>query len=721
MTQLHNLTTGASTIPIRGVNIGGWLVLERYITPSVFALTKCHLQGNLCWYPDTIATPSKQKDINFWSSVFHPSDEMMPSTREKELQKKEITGVPTHPSYQLCPQECTQNPVLVDNIFNATDYAVDEWNLAQIWRNYSTLDTAEAYMNVHFDKFVTFQDLQRVKQAGMTHVRVPLPHWILQNHASASEFQDLYGALAETEPYIAGARWKYFVRLCHWARTLQLQVWPNIHTAPGSQNAFDNSGHQGTSKTCDGWMEPNQTMVSYNGKLYPSNVARSLQVIDHITKQMSHDNVTDVVTGFGLLNEPYTNCNLTIYKQFLDDGLELVRARLSPQTGVFVSDLFWAPQFNDGEWWLNATRYHDTYLDSHYYNVFTDAERHMSPSNKLEHVCDAPVGKGLQVGDCCWERPSKSNTTHPSEGVQRIVTEFSAAYDSMPGELLKIILQSFQEHGRAPAKNRTISKDRAHFLNLYIKAQLISMERSGGQGWFFWSLKMESDYFEEWDFFRGLDHGWFPDFTGSGGADDSTANDFGATNTLTSKELFGSCDSLIDQASQLNVSKVVHVYPWGDSASYNYWDPQGYGWKFDHEQETKKNASEGDANSSPVIENVTTMLKHTSKTGNSAQAPTAFERISGNADTTQSNNKAVSYHPRVSKSLWIIVQVAVVVLLLVLAFHKVRNSLGGRSNRRRWQYSPIKDSVTDESESGSSDNENNVSNKYYGAVASTNV
>jgi glucan 1,3-beta-glucosidase len=38
-----------------------------------------------------------------------------------------------------------------------------------------------------------------------------------------------------------GQHWKYFVQLCHWAsdrRELGLSIWPDIHTAPGSQNGF---------------------------------------------------------------------------------------------------------------------------------------------------------------------------------------------------------------------------------------------------------------------------------------------------------------------------------------------------------------------------------------------------------------------------------------------------------------------------------------------------
>jgi hypothetical protein len=42
---------------IRGVNLGGWLVLERYIVPYQFAITNCHVRGDLCWYAGQLGAP----------------------------------------------------------------------------------------------------------------------------------------------------------------------------------------------------------------------------------------------------------------------------------------------------------------------------------------------------------------------------------------------------------------------------------------------------------------------------------------------------------------------------------------------------------------------------------------------------------------------------------------------------------------------------------------
>lgn len=178
---------------VRGVNLGSWLLLERYIVPYQFALTDCHVAGDLCWYPGQLSAP--------------PSDD---------------------PAYKLC--DLSQCKPLKDVDGNVA-YPVDEKTLAETFVRYGSGDNATGYhiaeqwLNYHFDNFLRREDLIDLRDAGITHVRVPLPHWMM-------------GDVVEGESWIVGKRWEYFVRLCQWARELGLQVWPDIHTAPGSQNGF---------------------------------------------------------------------------------------------------------------------------------------------------------------------------------------------------------------------------------------------------------------------------------------------------------------------------------------------------------------------------------------------------------------------------------------------------------------------------------------------------
>ena len=456
-----------------------------------------------------------------------------------------ISAPPRHYG-MLCPQKCHNRPVYVKNIFNGSDYPIDEWHLAEAFQDRNEHENGAKWLNHHFENFVSYQDLKEVKEAGITHLRVPMPHWILGDIDYEAG-----------EPWIVGERWKYFHRLVGWCRRLGLQVWPNIHTAPGSQNGFDNSGLAGPEKTAKGWCG------------HPSHIQRSLRIIDSVTKRIISDGMNDVVTGFGLLNEPFADCNMTIYRKFLDDGFQIVRQNLGEEISIFASDLFLAQQFNDGEWWLNPEIYSNTYLDSHYYNLFDQPQRFLSPKAHVDEVCNSPVGKGDNILDCCFEDAPATNST-PSQGIGRIVAEWSVAYDAMPGDLLKVIRQGLRQNGVAALQDRQLNDQEKDFLHNFAKAQIVSYEEASvrglSHGWFFWSLKMEGGAFIEWDFLRGLREGWFPKIQ----SPDSY-----------SEKLYGSCDSISNQTT--DDMSIIHPFP--ECGNDTYWDPNGYAWQFDYEQQ----------------------------------------------------------------------------------------------------------------------------------------
>ena len=285
------------------------------------------------------------------------------------------------------------------------------------------------------------------------------------------------------------------------------------------------------------------------------NVERTLDVIHEITHAFVRDGLDDVVTGFGLLNEPFADCDIDVYKQFLEDGLKIARANMGEKTKIFVSDMFAAPQFNDGHWWLDPKEYSNTLLDTHFYHVFANENRIMSTRQHLERVCEKYPNDGeLVITSCCYE-VVPANVT-PSQGVQRISTEWSAAFDSMPGELLGVVMRGIAAKGIAPDFNRTISPERQDFLQQFVKAQMVAYEAADsglGQGWIYWTWKMEGGAFAEWDFSRGLREGWIPPI---------------APPNVATQDFYGTtCTMILDETS--NSTKVVHPFPWGDP---DYWE-----------------------------------------------------------------------------------------------------------------------------------------------------
>lgn len=286
---------------IRGVNIGGWLLLERFVTPYMFALTDCHVRGDFCWFPGQISAPPVDSTEHEYCDMF----------------------------------QCN---FLLDEK-NEDFVAADEYTLAS---QFSQKAVARQYLSYHYDNFVKKQDIETLKQVGVTHVRVPMPHWIM-------------GDILEDEPWVDG-QWLYFVRLVGWCREYGIQVWPDIHSAPGSQNGFDNAGRSlPDAPTCKHWSSSTE------------NVERSLKAVKDIARAIVRDNLEDVVTGFGVLNEPFSDCDMTVVKQFYNDALKTVRTIMGNDTAVSIGDMFNATRWNNG-WWTDEDEFYNTYLDSHYYH-----------------------------------------------------------------------------------------------------------------------------------------------------------------------------------------------------------------------------------------------------------------------------------------------------------------------------------------------------------------
>ena len=281
--------------PIRGVNLGGWLVLESYITPSLFALDTCTADPNV-------------------------SSPCLP--------------VPTYP--------------------------VDQYTLTSL---FPTPSSIQSYLTSHWSTFVTATDIAALAAANLTHVRIPIPHWILT-------------PTLPDEPYAAGTstagEYPHLLRVIKLCREFGIQVWLDLHTAPGSQNGFDNSGHT----------LPTPTGVNWSGN--PGYMDRTVGVVEDVCRQLVRDEVEDVVTGFGVLNEPFKGENSAQVRDYDERALRVVRAVLGKHVAVYIGDMFDASKFDD--FW-QTREYENTFLDSHYYHVFASPPRAFSPRQHVAYVC----------------------------------------------------------------------------------------------------------------------------------------------------------------------------------------------------------------------------------------------------------------------------------------------------------------------------------------------
>jgi glucan 1,3-beta-glucosidase len=296
----------------------------------------------------------------------------------------------------------------------------------------------------------------------------------------------------------------------------------------------DNSGEALPYTTCQVWLN--------NGY----NINRSLDIIRGIAQAILDDGVADVVTGLGLLNEPFADCTPSNYKHFVQEGMNIVRSILGKEIAVYVSDMFQANIFNDGHWWIDPKVYNNTYLDSHYYQVFDSTTRDLSPRQHIAYTC---TNHYRRTTSCCYK--DGPNRNHfPSHGVSRMIGEWSASMDILPSARINDVINSIVKKGIAPYLDRQFTDDRKEFLRNYIQAQIVTYEAANHPGlskaWFYWTIKMEGGAFMEWDMLRGIQDGWFPNIV-----DDSS---------ISSESMYGTCYDIMWRTDD-NRSVILEEYP----------------------------------------------------------------------------------------------------------------------------------------------------------------
>ncbi|KAJ1452410.1 glycoside hydrolase superfamily [Pelagophyceae sp. CCMP2097] len=416
------------SLKIRGVNLGGWLVLEKWIKPSLFA----------DWEALGPAAPQDQ-----WTYC-------------------ENLGRP----------ECKRR------------------------------------LLEHWDSWVTETTFDSLSAAGITHVRVPIGHWIL-------------GDISNDEPYVFG-EWPFLARAARWAAQRNMGVYLDLHTAPGSQNGFDNSGRMGKA-TWDSTQ---------------ANVNRTLRIVQAVSDRVRADALT-AITGFGLLNEPDQHTDYWRMLEYYNEAYTRIRSTLGGNVAIYIGDMFNPQSFN---WYWHAgnpVKATNVFLDTHIYACFVDDLKAMTPKQHVRQVCAFERG---HINACCWaaQRPTE---------LGRFVGEWTAAYDQTPSPELQ----------RLRPVSRPLDGKRFNFLRQYVLAQMMTYEATPESskpymqgapaldvhGWFFWNFHMEADVYREWDYLRGVDEGWIPRLV----------------TDLTIEEQFGeTCESLEKEAADCT-DGVVEPFP----------------------------------------------------------------------------------------------------------------------------------------------------------------
>ncbi|RDW82730.1 putative glucan 1,3-beta-glucosidase-2 [Coleophoma cylindrospora] len=316
---------------------------------------------------------------------------------------------------------------------------------------------AQSVLEAHWNSWITEADFTEIASFGLNHVRIPIGYWALN---------PLPG-----DPYVQG-QLPILDRAIGWARSAGIKVMLDLHGAPGSQNGYDNSGRKGAIQWQTG-----------------DTVSNTIAAIKTLADRYAAD--ADVVSAIELLNEPAgysSSLNLDTIKQFYWDGYGNVRAG-NGDTAVVIHDAFEDVQSFWNGFMNTASGAYDVILDTHIYQIFSDAEVGRKPCAHVQTACGyastlAGTDKWTVVGE--WTGAQ----TDCAKWLNGLGT--GARYDAtFPGSTY---------HGDCQTKYQgtvdgLLEVDKVN-LAYYVEAQLDAYESHSG--WIFWAWKTESA--PEWHF-----------------------------------------------------------------------------------------------------------------------------------------------------------------------------------------------------------------------------
>jgi len=378
-------------------------------------------------------------------------------------------------------------PFITPSMFNyaASDNVVDEWTLCQ-----KLGQNCARTMEKHYATFITKSDFQAIKDAGLDHVRIPYGYWAVKTY--------------DGDPYVEQISWRYLLRAIEWCREYGLRVNLDLHGVPGSQNGWAHSGHQGAIN----WL---------NGPNGDENGQRSLDIHDQLSQFFAQDRYKNVVTLYGLVNEPKM-----IY---MDDPSKVIDWNEKAIALVRKNGIEQQIVFGDG--FLALTEWDDTMkgvdnklmLDTHQYQIFNVGQLKLPHADKINLACSGwtgimTVSNNPSTGwgptmngefsqadtDCT---PNLNNVGAGSRWAGNLNTNTGAGAVVVNTPSCATPPCSC---AMANANPSTYTSSYKQFLQMYAEAQMHSFEQA--QGWFYWTWKTETA--TQWSWKLGLAAGILP-------------------------------------------------------------------------------------------------------------------------------------------------------------------------------------------------------------------
>ncbi|XP_057429246.1 probable glucan 1,3-beta-glucosidase A isoform X1 [Lotus japonicus] len=283
-------------------------------------------------------------------------------------------------------------------------------------------DPAKDVLKRHRNSFITIEDFKFLNKHGINTVRIPVGWWIAFDPDPP-------------DPFIGGSL-EALDNAFSWAQEYDTKCIIDLHAAPGSQNGME---HSASRDGFTGWPTS------------PDFISESLHVIEFLVSRYARH---PALLGIELLNEPSApavplDTLISYYKQ----GYQIVRKHSSSAYVIICqrignADPMELYQANIGS--------HNLVLDLHFYNLFDTFFVNKSAEDNIQYIYKSREGQ-LQA---------LNNSNGPLVFIGEWVNEWSVTSGSQ---------KDYQDFGRAQ-------------LDVYNEASF---------GWCYWTIKNDRVH---WDF-----------------------------------------------------------------------------------------------------------------------------------------------------------------------------------------------------------------------------
>lgn len=325
----------------------------------------------------------------------------------------------------------------------------------------------EARIKIHRSEYITERDFAAIKRMGLNAVRIPIPYFIFGDR------EPFIGCIEELDKAFG------------WAEKYGIQILIDLHTAPLSQNGFDNGGICGVCK----WSQT------------PEEVDFVLNVLEKLAKRYGqHKNLF----GITPINEPLTEpmwsiINVTSRYPAVDEELA---AGTAPVTLEFLYDFYTRaferihPNLAEGKYVV----FHDAFQMKVWKEFLT------KPQLKGNVMLDTHIYlTGAEDLGC--EQTVEGYTKYIRENFAKDIAEVQEYVPIVCGEWC--LFNSLAVEASAEEKKE--------IYNRLGKEQLAAWKN--GSGYFYWSYKLLLDTVHDakrrgwdcWDLGKCVDEGWITD------------------------------------------------------------------------------------------------------------------------------------------------------------------------------------------------------------------